>query len=873
MTPLVGMVTEEFTLLSELGSGGMGTVYLAEDHKLGKRCAVKVLHSHLTQDETARARFRNEARAAAAIDHPAIVKTWAIDELPDGSLCCRMEHVEGLTLSEFCKRRKEPLPLGLILEIIAPICEAFNQLHALHIVHRDLKPDNVLIVQRGGEVYPRVFDFGIAKRTDEPGLTSPGIAPGTAAYMAPEQAKGGTVDRSCDVYSLGVMMYWMATGGHLPYEVPDGVMYVHQVSEPPVDPRQRFSGVSELAAGVITTAIHPDPARRPRSMGALALMFARCVVGDGIQPDGTAILRRCAPSLLVVGNLDETLRSPSLRGGPRSKAQVWKYEYGPPLGRGGMAEVVRATLRGADGFRLPRAVKLILPEFAQSPDFVQMFKEEARTASLLDHRNIVRVLDHDFDPMDRLYLAMEFIDGVDLNKLRLSGRVSHAVIIFVLCEVLEALDYIHDLPPTSPLASAEEITARGNVRGLVHRDVSPHNVLVSLLADVKLADFGIAKVRESTSAEGSKLIKGKAGYMSPEQAAASNKIDGRSDLWAIGVMLWELLTNQELFNQDTFAEVLGAVRWGDIPRPSVVCPDVPQDLDAIAMQLLERDLSKRFQTARKVIVALHQCTAASRDGRAELAHLLAERFPDRARPVRDPRSAATPDSHPHAEQSSSPGPRAFALSNPASTTGHAIGQAMPVPARPSQRWPWIAALGLSLAAFAILALIRQIDRHAASAATEAPPTGQGPTARAPTRPAPSLAPPSASDPVAPSPRPAPPSTTVTIATNPPGATVQIEAANTPTTAVRSPLTVHVAPGTQLHIRAELEGFKTATQDTTIGQGRQAVVILLAPLDAAEVPPAKTIKHSASSPSAATGTKPKPPSRMTSTANDDPGIIE
>ena len=860
MESSVGLVTEEFTLLSELGRGGMGTVYLADDHKLGKRCAVKVLHSQLTQDETARARFRNEARAAAAIDHPAIVKTYAIDELPGGLLCCRMEHVEGLTLSEFCKRRKEPLPLGLILQIIGPICEAFDLLHALHIVHRDLKPENVLIVQRGGQIHPRVLDFGIAKRTNEPGLTRPGIAPGTAAYMAPEQAKGGPVNRSCDVYSLGVLTYWMATGGHLPYEVPEGVMYFHQVSEPPVDPRRRCSDVSELAANVILTAIHLEPARRPRSMGALALMLARCVVGDGIQLDGTAILRACAPHLLVVGNLDETLRTPSLRGGPRSKAQVWKYEYGLPLGRGGMAEVVRATLRGEGQFAVPRAVKLILPEFAASPEFVQMFKEEARTASLLDHRNIVRVLDHDFDPMDRLYLAMEFIDGVDLNKLRLAGPVPHPVIIFVLCEVLEALDYIHDLPPTSPLASPEEIVARGNVRGLVHRDVSHHNVLISLLADVKLADFGIAKVRDATSAEGSKLIKGKAGYMSPEQAAASNKIDGRSDLWAIGVMLWELLTGQALFNQETFAEILGAVRWGDIPRPGVVCPDVPTDLDAITMHLLERGLSKRFQTAREVIAALRGCRAAPRDGRAELERLLAERFPDRARPVRVPRSAAAPDSHSDVEEP------AFARSTPASTTGHAIGEAVPLPARRTQRWPWIAAGGLSLAVLVILVLVRQADRHAASAATDPPRTNSGPMERAPMRSSPSVAPPAASDPVVRSPHPAAPSATVTVATSPPGATVRIEAANTPTTAARSPLTVQVAAGTQLHIRADLDGFRPATQDTTIGPDRQDIVMTLTPL--------KTIKHPAPTPNATAGTKPKAPSRTTSTPTDgDPGIIE
>jgi serine/threonine protein kinase len=872
MQASVGMVTEEFTLLRELGRGGMGTVFLAEDHKLGKVCACKVLHTHLTQDTTARARFRNEARAAAAVDHPAIVKTYAIDELPGGLLCCRMEYVEGMTLAAFCQRRGEPLPLGLILQIIGPICEAFDLLHALHIVHRDLKPDNVLIVQRGAQLLPRVLDFGIAKRINEPGLTSPGAAPGTACYMAPEQARGGNVDRSCDVYSLGVMIYWMATGGHLPFESSSGPLLA------PIDPRRHFSAIPELAAEVMLTAIHADPARRPRSMGSLALMVARCVVGDGIQPDGTAILRTCAPNVLVVGNLDETMRSPNLRGGSRgTKPAIWKYEYGLPLGRGGMAEVVRATLRGEGQFAVPRAVKLILPEFAESPDFVTMFKEEARTASLLDHRNIVRVLDHDLDPMGRLYLAMEFIDGVDLNQLRLAGPIPHAVIIFVLCEVLEALDYIHDLPPTSPLASSQEIAARGNVRGLVHRDVSHHNVLISLLADVKLADFGIAKVRESTLADGSKLIKGKAGYMSPEQAAASNKIDGRSDLWAIGVMLWELLTTQTLFNQETFAAILAAVRWGDIPRPRLVRPDVPPDLDAIAVRLLERELGRRFQTAREVIAALRACQAASRDGRGELERLLAERFPDRARPVRDARPAASTPDNAQGEESSSPGSRAYALSTPGSagapwqspsTTGHAVGQSVPVLARRTP-WRWIAALGLTVVVLTMLALAKRTVQHATNAA---PLTASSPIESAPTRSTPSIAPPSANASGLRASRPSSLSAVITVTTNPPGATVRIEAENTPTTVERSPRTVRVAPGTQLHIRAELEGFKTATQDMAIGEERQFVVLTLAPLDA-EVPSAKTVRRADPTTRAATGAKPKATARTVSTPNDDPGIIE
>jgi serine/threonine protein kinase len=859
-----GTETEALRFLRELGHGGMGTVYLAEDRKLGKPCAVKVLHAHLAQDETARARFRNEVRAAAAVDHPAIVKTYAVDELPDGRPYCKMEYVEGPTLAEFCKRRREPLSLGLSLRIIGPICEAFEVLHALRIVHRDLKPDNVLIVERGGQVFPRVLDFSIAMHTDGPRLTSPGIAPGTAAYMAPEQVRGGTVDRACDVYALGVMMYWMATGGHLPYEVADAMMYFAQLNEPPGDPRSY--GVPALAAGVLLTAIQPDAARRPRSMGSLALMWAQCVVSDGLQPDGTAILRECAPSLLVVGNLDQTLRSPGARSRPGSQAAVWKYDYGPVLGRGGMAEVVRATLRGEGQFAAPRAIKTILPEFAAAPEFEEAFREEARIAALLDHRNIVRVLEHDRDPMGRLYLAMELIEGIDLEKLRRSGPMPHAVTIFVLGEVLEALDFAHCLPPTSPLASPEEIAARGGARGIVHRDVSHHNVMISWLADVKLSDFGIAKLRTATSADGSQLIKGKPGYMSPEQASSQKKLDGRSDLWAIGVMLWELLTGEPLLNFDTFAATVYAIVCGyEIPKPSTQRPGVPSDLEEIAMRLLERDLTLRYQTAREVITALQACRSASRDGRGELARLLAERFPERAARAPAPCVAAQKVQGSPPDEPSSPGQRAFAVSTaePASpwqaptTTGHAHGQAVNRPARRARRWPWVAAALTSLTTGAVLVKLQR--PHVVDSA------GGGPVPSVEASPVPT----SSRDMVAPP--PAPSLVTVTIATEPSGAMVRVEAPNTPTSAQRAPLTVHVTRGTLLHLHAELEGFAPGRQDATIDHEGQTIAMALVPVD--PLPSRdKTVKRSTAVPSSTAAPKPRAPARPASTS-DDPGIIE
>src|SRR5262249_34902529 len=156
-----------------------------------------------------------------------------------------------------------------------------------------------------------------------------------------------------------------------------------------------------------------------------------------------------------------------------------RYQLGERLGAGGMAEVFRATIFGAEGFARPVAVKRVLPGFA-SPQFASMFVEEARLASLLSHPNIVTVLDFDRDPDGRLFLAMEYVDGRDLARLAESGLLPFSAVHFVISEVLRGLGYAHELPNG------------GTVRGLVHRDVSPHNVLLSWEGAVKVSDFGIA---------------------------------------------------------------------------------------------------------------------------------------------------------------------------------------------------------------------------------------------------------------------------------------------------------------------------------------------------------------------------------------------
>ena len=305
-----------------------------------------------------------------------------------------------------------------------------------------------------------------------------------------------------------------------------------------------------------------------------------------------------------------------------------KYLLDVPLGAGGMAEVFRAHTQGVEGFQRPVAIKRILPDASRNPAFAEMFIAEAKLSSRLAHPNIVSVLDFDRDQDGRLYLVMELVEGRDLGEVLAASpsRLPCSVIIYTITEVLRGLGYAHDLPSVGSSVGA-------GVRGLIHRDISPHNVLCAWNGAVKVSDFGIAKARAATAASASLVIKGKPAYMSPEQINGV-PLDGRSDLFAVGVMLWQMLTGQYLFALGTTTETLARVLFAPVPRPSSLAPDVPGDLEAVAMRLLERDRAQRYATAEDALDDLLRCADAPRDGRRELEHVLVERFPSKA-PVRN----------------------------------------------------------------------------------------------------------------------------------------------------------------------------------------------------------------------------------------------
>jgi len=356
-----------------------------------------------------------------------------------------------------------------------------------------------------------------------------------------------------------------------------------------------------------------------------------------------------------------------------------KYRLDTRLGGGGMAEVFIGSTVGAEGFSRKVAIKRILPGFSDNPAFAQMFVAEAQISSQLQHPNIVSVLDFDRDPDGRLFLVMELVEGKDLDDLVSTGMLPIAVVIHVIAEVLRGLGYAHNLP-----------TSESTMRGLVHRDVSPHNVLVSWEGAVKVSDFGIAKARAASSATASMFIKGKPQYMSPEQANGQ-PLDGRADLFAVGVMLWEMLTGQRLFVGSTTQEVLARMLFSPIAWPRQIRPEVPIDLERIAMRLLERNLAARYPAAEDVVEDLLACKDAPRGGRDELIAVMVDRFPGLA-PVRPVRRGSVPSGpyqggETRAWAGAAPAPNQYAASPNASTARGPTPNAVPIVAPPASSPP------------------------------------------------------------------------------------------------------------------------------------------------------------------------------------------
>jgi len=348
--------------------------------------------------------------------------------------------------------------------------------------------------------------------------------------------------------------------------------------EPQIMGFKRSIKFSNVEIGTVYIAL--SAARLYQTLGRLKLIYISGVV--------LAVLLLVA----VIFWIDRRAKARVLavREELKSTNRIGPYLLQRRVATGGMAELYLSDYLREDGFRRTVAVKRILPHLAENPDFIKMFTREARLAALLHHPNVVQILDYG-KIGNAYFIAMEYIDGKNLGEMlwTLNQGLPIDAAIYILSEVCKGLDYSH----------SRKDDKTGEPLHIVHRDISPQNLLISYQGEVKISDFGISKARSEPSFTQAGVIKGKLSYLSTEQALGE-PVDGRADIFALGLVLHETLTGKRVFQYENDLEAIRAIPKMEVEPLVNVRPDVPEELNRIVMKCVERDKNSRYQSASAV---------------------------------------------------------------------------------------------------------------------------------------------------------------------------------------------------------------------------------------------------------------------------------
>ncbi len=570
-----------YTLTRRLAVGGMAEVYVAKTQGIGgfeKLLAIKVIHPTYSEDEQFITMLVEEAKLSVLLNHNNVVQTFDLGCTED-TYFIAMELVEGADCYRMLKalrQRKALLPLDICAYIVSAVCSALDYAHRkrdsggnpLRIVHRDVSPQNVL-VSFSGDV--KLADFGIAKAALRTQDTQVGIIKGKYYYMSPEQAWGDPMDHRSDIFSAGVVLHELLTGEML-YQADNLPELLDRVRKAELRPPSAFRRDVPAELDAITMKAL---ARRPEDRYESAHDLGQAL---------TQFLYQHQPSFTTARVA-------------RLMSQLFADEYAAATGAPPPSqEKLLATDR-----RDSVTAKMTVGEYEPDPKSVIFDLRRTRDdlpSVLLNHNNVVQTFDLGCTE-DTYFIAMELVEGADCYRMLKALRQRKALLPLDICAyivsaVCSALDYAH-----------RKRDSGGNPLRIVHRDVSPQNVLVSFSGDVKLADFGIAKAALRTQDTQVGIIKGKYYYMSPEQAWG-DPMDHRSDIFSAGVVLHELLTGEMLYQADNLPELLDRVRKAELRPPSAFRRDVPAELDAITMKALARRAEDRYESAHDLGQALTQ---------------------------------------------------------------------------------------------------------------------------------------------------------------------------------------------------------------------------------------------------------------------------
>lgn len=407
------------------------------------------------------------------------------------------------------------------------------------------------------------------------------------------------------------------------------------------------------------------------------------------------------------------------------------------IAAGGMASVHLGRLRGAVGFSRTVAIKYLHPHYSQDTEFLSMFLDEVRLAARIQHPNVAAPLDVVLlEDSKEIFLVMEYIHGADLARLLASARTAKLTIpLAISASIMNgALLGLH--------AAHEAVDERGEPLNIVHRDMSPQNIMVGMDGVARVLDFGVAKAVTRNQSTRQGHLKGKLSYMAPEQMR-SLPIDRRVDIFTAGIVLWEALTHRRLFKPEDPASAISMIISMPIERPSLINPDVSSSLDGVVMQALDRNVDKRFQTAREFADALEEAAplASHRKVGAWVERLCGQQLSQRAHRVSEiERSTYDQDSAKDLQQVLTPGATAkLRPSGPLRThTGLSMSMHIelppastpdaPLPRRSWARKAWPLMVGApALALLVGVGIVRWSHRMQGAAPGEAKPRAASPS--------------------------------------------------------------------------------------------------------------------------------------------------
>ena len=563
--PPDGPTIPGYTILAELGRGGMGVVYTARQDGSGRLVAVKVIRDGELAGPRERARFRIESEAAARMRHPNVVQVYDVGESA-GRPYIAMELVEGGSLDRHLAGR--PLPARAAADLVRTLAHAVDHAHGRQIIHRDLKPANILLSRTEdavGTLCPKITDFGLAKRldTESTALTQDGAVVGTAGYMAPEQAAGrvGEIGPPTDVYALGGILYEVLTG-HPPFRAEVWAEAVRRVlQDEPTPPTQLDPNVPPDLEVVCLKCLEKEPGRRYATAGELAADLGRFLDGAAV----TAVPPAPAERLARLARKDG-------------------YRIVGELGRGPRSTVYRAL---TDPLDRPVMVKV----FPQGACTREAWEDRLRSAATLwaviAHPHVVTVERAGWWG-DTPYLVMECAAHGSLAAAIADRPYSTRTAIHLVGQLAELVGYLHR-------------------QGVVHSNLKPSNVLLAADGIPRVTDFRpTGGLFQGSLPDGDQDPAG-LGYLAPElirEPAAEAR--PYTDVYGLGLILYELLTGRPAFTGTSAQAVVEDVLTRDPIPPSQLNPVVTLPLDAICLRCLRKDPWRRYVRAYDLFTRLRR---------------------------------------------------------------------------------------------------------------------------------------------------------------------------------------------------------------------------------------------------------------------------